>query len=256
MGYALRQRRYAPFTLITVLLGTLVSITTVRAASIVYTFSGIGSGSIGGSDFTDAAFTIQVLADTTGVHLTTGSFPVLAVEDISSTLAIQGFQTATFTEGERVFVSQSGQILGFGRSEFRSEFPGRDLLDIMSPTFATYDLRRAFGPLAAGNPSAVWQNLVEGTTLGGVTFYAAKSITFTASLVPEPSGTIPVALAVGLTIARRRAAVRRSCGSKVDGTGVSQVHRQGPARAADSRGLADDLKSGGPHDRARVRFSF
>src|ERR1043165_1581490 len=60
-----------------------------KAQSINYTFTGTGSGTVGGAAFFDAPFTIQVFANTADVHrVPPFQVSTLSVEDSSSTVAI------------------------------------------------------------------------------------------------------------------------------------------------------------------------
>ena len=90
---------------------------------------------------------------------------------------------------------------------FSSVTHQRDLLNVTDPTFATYDLSHARGPIPT-TATVLWQNTDVSTSAGilHVTSLSTANVTFTAvTTVPEPS-TLMLAV-VGLSLFLR-------CGSK------------------------------------------
>lgn len=167
------------------------------AVPITYILSGTGTGSVGATPFADAAFTIRVFADTGSIAQ---SSPLFQVEAISSTVDVTGFPSAVFTVDERVLVAQDVPALAFSRSLSRG---GNDLLDIENAAFANYDLRSTFGPVFDPAPFAVSQFWGEPSTLGNVAFTSARDVTFTATVVPEPSSLALVGIGLFATLRRR-----------------------------------------------------
>jgi hypothetical protein len=144
-----------------------------QAESITFTFDGTGSGTLGGSAFSDEAFTITVIADTLDVA-SCGS-GVVSVDSLSADIFISGFEVATFSISTRVFDHSSG-ALGFSRGTC----VGADLLDIRDDAFMTYDLTTSIGPIFVAQPFAVEQFLNIPTTGGILTMRSAQDITFNA----------------------------------------------------------------------------
>ena len=185
-------------TLITLVVSALLG-ATAQSASIVYTFSGTGSGTVNSTTFVDVPFTIQVFADTSNIVGPSGSF--YEVPDDSSTITIPGIGTATFTGNLRVFALSTA--VGFGR------VAGGDLLDMDHPTgFQGITLGTDWGPVFDASPFAFNQFVNEPSSLGNVTLSSASDVTFTAGAgaVPEPStALLGLGGALGMLLVRRRA---------------------------------------------------
>jgi hypothetical protein len=112
---------------------------TGRAGLITYTETATGSGSLGGTAFTDAMVTVTGTGDTANV--TTDGFG--NVENvITVTVTVAGVGTGTFTNSTRVFDNQ------FNAAAFEDTAIGADILGTFSvPPFDTYDLKTAIGPI-------------------------------------------------------------------------------------------------------------
>lgn len=167
---------------------------TAQAAPVTYTFSGTAGGTVNGTPFTAAAFTIRVFADTVSIRPGPPNF--FQVDDLFSTLDLAGFASATFIRNERVFVNQSLSVLGFSHAESSG---ARDLLDINGAPFATYNLASSLGPIFDATPFAFEQLSNEPSSLGPITFTQASNVTFTASVIPEPASL--ALLLLGLSVA-------------------------------------------------------
>jgi hypothetical protein len=157
-----------------------------KADPIIYTFSGIGAGSVGSSSFNNAHFSISVYSDTADVTIVgfTGGQNIYSAAASSAAFTIAGIGSGTFTEGTRVFESPGIQALGFSLSYALGGF---DLWDFSSAAFGSYDLSGPFGPVNA-SPALYGASLTgQPTTLGNLTFNPTPNITFSAVMVPEPS---------------------------------------------------------------------
>jgi hypothetical protein len=151
------------------------------AAPITYTLSGTGTGTVGATAFTSAAYTISVVGDTTAI---TGGPTFSNV--VTGTMTIAGIGTATITEPIRVFNNQGSAAFGVGR-------PGSDLLDVTNPAFATYALATNLGPIPGLTPFALNQFTTLASSLGAITMPTSGPVTFqaTTSAVP-PAASTPV----------------------------------------------------------------
>jgi hypothetical protein len=178
------------------------------ANPVQFIFTGTGSGSASAAAFTNAPFTIHLFADTSGVTLVPDpNNVVFSVNGSSSTIDIASIGFGSILAGTRVFVNQASNAVGFSLAGPS----GLDLLDIQHPTFGTYDLMTSFGPVTVSDshPGALEQFRDIASSLGPLSFTAARDITFTAVVVPEPStiGLFAVG-AVAFIIWRRH---RHSC---------------------------------------------
>ena len=196
-----------------VLVGSLlVFVPSVFAASITYTITGTGSGQVGASTFTNAAYTIQVTADTAQVvPLGTPGNLGFEVPSLTALITVAGIGTVTVTEPTRMFVSNTHVGAGFSRI--------LDLLDVEHPLFATWDLKTPIGPLADLEPFAIAQFTDLSTSLGLMTLSSSSNVTFEATggeaqavLVPTLSETgflvLTLALALlGVALLRQRPGV-------------------------------------------------
>jgi hypothetical protein len=82
-----------------------------KADPMVFTFEGTGTGDLSGRSFTDAAFTIRVMADTAGVFLQAPGLYVTA--DSPATIEIAGFGSGAFLTPKTVFDDQiANPVLG------------------------------------------------------------------------------------------------------------------------------------------------
>src|SRR5262249_13209174 len=142
-----------------------------------YTFTTVGSGSLGVNSFNNAAITISATADTSQITFNP-SLGVSEVVDLSSSLSISGLGSADFTS-TLDFVNQSLGVVGIS-----SNLSFVDILDCVNPVFDTYDLSTAIAPISGASeldPAIPFE-----TTAGEFLLSSASTVTFQAA-VPEPS---------------------------------------------------------------------
>src|ERR1700722_1720801 len=102
-----------------------------QAQPIIYTISGVGSGSLGGNSFSNAPFTITAAADTS--QIVTGSATFFEVPNSSASIFISGLGTATFTSTSTFANNSPG---GVGISDASS----LDILDALNASvFSNYN---------------------------------------------------------------------------------------------------------------------
>lgn len=171
------------------------------AAPIKFTHTGTGSGTIGGTSFSDAAFTITETTDTS-LRLSCGG-TCYSIDDTLATIDISGLGSYTFTTGTRTFVN--GSIVGFSRA---GTF-GLDLFNgPANPLLTGYDLLTPIGPVTGTGSLIQWSYGDVNTTGGTLIFTEGFSAsTFTATAVPEPSvlGLAAVGLLAVFGLRKKRA---------------------------------------------------
>lgn len=171
-----------------------------NASPINYVYQGTGAGFMGGTYFENASFTITLVGDTTTV-IDYGE-GLYINPTASGTVWIQGIGTATFTGRFQMFDNTPYNVSGFSR------FPdAADLIDMVDPSFGSYDLRTNFGPVFVAYPYFGQFNCdyeCVGTTLGDLEFISMYDVTFTAGngATPEP-GTLVLMGAGVLGLAQR-----------------------------------------------------
>jgi hypothetical protein len=151
------------------------------AGTLTYTYSGFGSGTIGGTAFTDAAFTIAGIDNlanrVTGTH---GYY----IPDDSTTISINGVGTFGFTTPLLLADSTLNGWVELG-------FPAS--LDILTQgpansEFLTWNMFSSIGPIAGPVTFFDWTDDTVGTADGTLVFTAfTSSVTFDATVTPEPS---------------------------------------------------------------------
>jgi hypothetical protein len=152
------------------------------AVPITYNFDGIGSGSLGGTAFTNQNISFELFADTDDVY---SCAALVSCNDItSSAISVSGFSTASFTTADlRMFMNDGIDALGF------QDFAHLDLLDIKDPLLDGYDLTTAIGVIHEPDPYALQQFVDVSTTLGSMTLSDVTWVDFEARVtsVPEPA---------------------------------------------------------------------
>ena len=170
--------------------------TTASATPVTYEFSGSGSGTIDGVSFTDAEFSFVTNADTEDIQ---SDSIVFSQENLTGVLRVDGFAPATITENVRIFNNFSSEVVGIGH-------PGGDLLNVADQQgvgLDTYDLSTSFGPVTTSNP-VFGQFQFVGSDLGDITFSDMTTLTFQATVVPEPNSLVLLCLGVLLVSYRLR----------------------------------------------------
>jgi len=119
----------------------------VHASPITYTFSGVGSGSLGALPFTNLSVTIIAYADTSQIF--TNDPTNFQLYNQSASISVPGFPTATLSNSTDFVTQQttadpkSPGAVGIGGAPSFA-----DILDVIGLTFKTYDLSTSFGPVS------------------------------------------------------------------------------------------------------------
>jgi hypothetical protein len=137
---------------------------------IEYLFFGIGSGDIGGQDFS-GSFEIRLLANTADIMVGSSVLSVVGPSNIQITT----FPRASIGIETRVFSNLSNNAVGFSG-------PSADLVDLFDPAFAGYLLDTSLGPIFEEDPRAVNQFNNIPTSLGILNFDEIEEVTFQAIL--------------------------------------------------------------------------
>jgi hypothetical protein len=184
------------------LASTLVLLTAGAAlgSTIEYTFVGTGSGTVCTFSFTDVLITIDVFGNTLGVSREgLGAY----VNPTLTDLFIPGIGRVIVTDPTQMF---SNTDTGIGIGDNFTDLA----MFYLSPSDG-YNLRTDFGPLFNATPGAADQFHTIRTSDGTLDMSLWENVTFTATVVPEPSTlalTFAVALA-GLAIGAFRQSVMR-----------------------------------------------
>src|ERR1700734_1766101 len=111
------------------------------------TFSGVATGTLGTTSFTDASFTVTSTGDTSSVFLTPG--PTDNLPAIDASIDIAGFSPATFTDATSwVDPEGSGDII-FNDAALDTELLGFTRL---FAGLETYQFQNSIGPIGGGFP--------------------------------------------------------------------------------------------------------
>jgi len=174
------------------------------AEPIVFTHSGVASGSVGAVSFTNAPFTITGRADTAN---RVGTAPVFSIDHDSASISIQGVGDFQFTTGTRTWLSNI--LVGLGRTAPQPW----DLLE--GPTTAivgvlNWDMLSSIGPITGGGSEILqWDDSPAVMTDGGrlvLNDAFPVTLTFSAQLqsVPEPASWTMLIFAAGVALLKRR----------------------------------------------------
>ena len=180
------------------------------AVPITYNFFGIASGSVGGSVFADAPISFSLTTDTDGVFRPFPNRPNIFATANAPIDFTFGGTAGTFDGGGNVFVS-GGR--GARSAVGLNPESGSDLFDVSDLSLETYDLRSAFGPLAAEFPSFLNFGEVFATSAGDFvlsddddTRLGFRANLVGAGVVPEPAAwTLMISGFAIVGAARRRA---------------------------------------------------
>ena len=175
------------------------------ADTITITHTGDGSGQVGTTTFTNAAFTIIDIGNTADrTSLGFGWF----IDDTSASIAISGVGSFNFLTPTRTFVNNTAETVGFSRGSGY----GLDLYDgTADAAFANWDMLSSIGPIS-GSASLLQWSFSPVNTDGGVLVFndGTSASVFTATVsgssVPEPSSLLLIVVGlvgiVGLSLRR------------------------------------------------------
>jgi hypothetical protein len=164
----------------------------VDAEPILFTHSGVGSGSLNSVPFFSRSFTINAVGDTSA---RAGILAGWSIDHASAAIDIDGVGTLTFTVPTRTFVNQSTPTVGFSRGSVS----GLDLFNGPSaPSLATWDMLSSIGPLSGNGFFIQWTSTPVNTTGGVLVFANATNApaTFQATVIPEPASITLIAISL------------------------------------------------------------
>ncbi len=195
------------------------------ADPLTITFSGTGSGSVGGVGFDSAPFIFTFDSNTDLIAKPSCCPPDSSTpEGTPATFWIDDIGSGTFISDQAVFVNPSPAELNVGIWHYNEP----DWLVLNSQAFATYDLKTNLGPVLS--PVAYAFSEPFGTSKGLLYLNSAAGVTYTAVVgsetgtgggpgggtsVPEPSSVVLLggALVLVCTVLRRRSKVNRAAGN-------------------------------------------
>ena len=161
----------------------------LEAVPIVYSYVGVASGTLGGASFDNAPYEVDAYADTANVAPLSPGSGTLGVPVSQATFDIGGVGSGTFTQDLAVFLNPEFPLVTLSYS---LALGGADMWDLYlprSPADNGFNLQNPLGPVEAFTDSYIDFADVQ-TALGPLTFnYAPATMTFTATIVPEPSAT-------------------------------------------------------------------
>jgi hypothetical protein len=163
--------------------------------------TGTGSGTLGAQAFTNAAFTVAWVSDTSGVFLQVGT-PVTAAAN--APINIAGQPAASFTSpGVHIF---QNSVVGF------SQGTGPDLIGYWQDNGYSLTSGAQFGPATIATDSVISQFVNIPTTQGNLTFTSMSNITLqiTPNAVPTLGEWGLLLLGVVLAVLAFRSLRRRS----------------------------------------------
>jgi hypothetical protein len=163
-----------------------------------YSFSGIGSGSLGGIEFLNSAYTFTVTANTNSICLIDGYLTQVLGEQTE--IQVAGFELGMFSTDLRVFQADVVSFPPASRGDglvALSLASGPDLLNVFHTDFATYDMVSEIESVT-GVPNL--QSMLSfndiPTTLGPMTLISSQNVTVSVVQISEPSAPTILGVAV------------------------------------------------------------
>jgi hypothetical protein len=150
-------------------MANMLTVGMLSAGTITYTFTGVGSGTVNGTPFSNQTLTFGLTTDTS---LVSGGF----TPPVSGLLSISGVGQGTAQDSYIVF--SGPQVVSFNISTTTPAL-------VMSPLLNMYDLRNAIGPVTSTSAYGPVGGIAS-TSLGQVALTSAVTYTFSATIVPEP----------------------------------------------------------------------
>jgi hypothetical protein len=195
------KRHYAKALMLTVLL-SLAGAGKTLAYDIIYTFSGVGSGTLGANSFSDASYAITLYADRSDIVTSPLLFGDSYVPDLSATVFVNGLGTAAITSQMRVRDFQNLGMVGPATiSLYNSDNPAFAAILAVHPDTKDYILSEAIGPIGGTLLDNPGSGASFATSDGVFSFSSLVSVKFQAApqSVPESSMTA-LACAASLTL--------------------------------------------------------
>ncbi|MEM9481560.1 MAG: PEP-CTERM sorting domain-containing protein [Verrucomicrobiota bacterium] len=169
---------------------------TSQAVTLIFTFSGIASGSLGGVGFTDRAYTFSATVDTADRMTVASGF---SYNSVTPQASIAGFGVVTFSGNFRVNINNNTGGLGIPNDD-----ENFDTVSAFNPVFDTYDGLTPIGPVLT-NAFITAGAYPISTTGGALSFNGAADVPVTVRVIPEPTGVVLLILGIaGLALRRRR----------------------------------------------------
>jgi hypothetical protein len=161
------------------------------AAPITYIYTGTGSGTIGGTPFTNAPFTVTGQSDTDYLAGSVGIFQ--EINHLSTSIVISGVGIYDISSPLRTFLSGGAPGLS------RQNPPGGDLYNLQGNF--SWDLGSSWGPVNSTGSLTQWTSPAVNTNGGVLVFQDGSQIpgTFQAILGQSPTS-IPTMTGWGMII--------------------------------------------------------
>jgi hypothetical protein len=140
----------------------------LSASTITFTYSGTASGTLGQASFSDAAFTVTGVGDTTNVFVNPGNSSVLGLHLDSASIDIAGQGIFSITSAMGAFVAHNAQFAGIAHGDGG----GSDLIHTaVDASLGTWDLASSIGPITGPGNILQW-GIAPVNTTGGTLFFS------------------------------------------------------------------------------------